>query len=322
MVLVPEHAVGQMKIAFFVPYHTHYDSTTVRRLPSGGTERATVFLAEALTRLGHEAIVLTSWGALDQAPIADADAVISPFAEIFGRAGPSTVRVWWPHQYTDRPFVHEQAKHARRHADEVVTLSAFHRDDLQRRLGIESTIIGHGVWLDEVVTDVEKVPGRLVFCSVPQRGLDMVTELFPCIRHEIPEATLAVCSSLRTWGADYDDRVYEPLYDRLRHMPGVSYLGALGQRELWTELARAEVFFYPATYRETYCMALDEALAHGCVPVVTEIGALPERWPATARPDRAAIAELRRWRRRRPILPTPPDWMVVAEKWTRLLEGG
>lgn len=307
-----------MRIQFLVPFVRPYDSRSVREHPCGGTERAAVFLGEALGRIGHEvrhactdeqvATVESDWP----------EAVISSFGHPFPRF-PKARKVWWPHQFTDRPFVWEQAPLVRRFADDVVTLSVAHQSELQRVLGLESVIIGHGVWHAELHPVVEKDPAKLIYCSVPQRGLDLVPALFRRIKEAEPAATLTVCSSLATWGRPEEDVHFEDLFAQLRDLDGVTLRGSLNQAALYAELATAGVFFYPCTYRETYCMALDEAMAHGCIPVVTNCGALPERFPPSPRLAHSAVEAIRTGRRRRPAVPVPPDWSAVAERWHHLL---
>ena len=309
-----------MKVLFIVPHVRPYDSASVRSQATGGTERAATFLGEALGKLGHDVRWITTFADAVEFDAAWPEVVITQHAEYFQKLPEDTRKIWWCHQATDRPFIWEGSRIARRLADDVVTLSQFHQRDFARALGIESTVIGYGIWHDEVQS-AEKDPARLVYCSVPYRGLELVAELFPLIRQEIPEASIAVCSSMATWGRGEEDTQYQALFDRLAQMPGVILRGAVAQPALWQELARASVFFYPCTYEETYCMAMDEAMAHGCVPVIPAIGALPERWPPTCRLVHQVVEEIRVARARSRRIAKPHDWMVVAEKWDSLLRG-
>lgn len=309
-----------MKILFIVPHARPYDSQSVRQNPTGGTERAATFLGEALTQIGHEVRTLSTFAALVDYDTTWAEVVVTQHAEQFVRFPAATRKIWWCHQATDRPFIVEGAAHARRHADDVVTLSHFHQRDFARNLGIESTVIGYGVWLREIVR-AEKHPAQLVYCSVPHRGLHLVPELFPLIRQAEPTATMHVCSSLATWGMGEQDIEFAQLFETLRRMEGVTLHGGLGQTGLWNVLARSSIFFYPCVYEETYCMAMDEALAHGCVPVIPAIGALPERWPPTARLVHQVVQEIRSGQSRLRTHSRPPDWTEIAEKWHSLLLG-
>lgn len=309
-----------MKLLFIVPHPAHsYDSAWVRDNPCGGTEKAATFLCEALQRLGEQTRLVTTWDEVQGLDLAWPDVVITQHAELFKRFAPKVGKVWWCHQATDRPFIRQGARLARRYADAVVTLSCFQQQNFQSELGMESVVIGYGIWKEELAAVTEKDPGRLIYSSVPQRGLADMPALFREIRAQEPSATLAVCSSNATWGSPEFDAPFEAVFEELRQLPGVEVLGALPQRALYAQLARASVFFYPSTYVETYCLAMAEAMAHGCTPVVTSIGALPERWVPAVAVVRRAVSAIRMAQKRRRSVTPPPDWMEVAERWLDLL---
>lgn len=309
-----------MKWLFIVPHPSHaYDSAWVRENPCGGTEKAAMFLCEALRLLGEEVRLCTTWPEAEGADLGWPDAVITQHAGLFARFPARAVKVWWCHQASDRPFIREGAKLARRHADLVAVLSSFQQQNFQFELGLESVVMGYGIWRQELAAPRQKDPARLIYSSVPQRGLEMIPALFAEIRAHEPAATIAICSSNQTWGVPEGDAPFQALFADLRAMPGVEVLGALAQRPLYEELARAAVFFYPSTYVETYCLAMGEAMAHGCTPVVTGIGALPERWPPAVALVRRACEAIRRARVRPRHISGPPDWLEVAERWIDLL---
>ncbi len=286
----------KMKILFIFPREKPYDSRSVRDFPCGGTEKATIFLGEALQKLGHDVTWVTTLGQMTQ-PIEPPDVVITQEAELLEKF-PEARKVWWTHHFSDQPVIQRSAAYGRIFADAVVTLSQCQHDDFKSNLRIASKIIGHGVWLDEVQrfgirqdertlrvrcgysdSFIVKDPYRLIYASTPFRGLERIPELFRAIKEREPRATIAICSSMGTYGRADQDKQYQPLFDELKGMDGVELLGALNQQKLYEQYARASIFFYPCAWRETYCLAMDEALAHGCIPIVSNIGALPERTP-------------------------------------------
>lgn len=309
-----------MRILFIVPHLKHYDGTTVRTGPSGGTEKAAVFLSEALRRLGQDVRLVTTWPAVDTLDEGWPEVVVTQHATLFERFGPDVFKIWWCHQASDRPFIREGAKYARRHAHQVVTLSGYHQQNFRSALAMESDVIGYGVWRDELAAPRPKVPGRMIFASVPQRGLEHVADLFREIRIREPSATIAICSSNATWGMPEADDPFRAIFAELESIPGVELLGSLPQAALYEQFAKASVFFYPCTYVETFCLAMSEAMAHGCVPVVTDLGALPDRWVPTRRLVGSAVAAIARTRQRPVHIPPQPDWIEIAEKWLALLE--
>ena len=46
-----------------------------------------------------------------------------------------------------------------------------------------------------------KIKNRLIFTSVPGRGLDNLLRIYPTIENAIPDVSLAITSDYRLWGA-------------------------------------------------------------------------------------------------------------------------
>lgn len=262
-------------VTFIFAREKAYNSQTVREAPSGGTERAVVFLGEALQQLGHTVQWVTTPEQL-RAYSGSPDVVITQIASLL-ESFPKSKKIWWTHHFADQPVIQANTAYARAYADAIVTLSQCHATDFKQNLRLNSTTIGHGIWPDEIVTGVEKDPYRLIYASTPFRGLEKIPKLFKQIKEKEPRATIAICSSMATYGEPEKDAQYQKIFDELSEIPGVELKGSLNQTQLYTEFARSSIFFYPCIWPETYCMALDEAIAHGCKPVVTPLGALRER---------------------------------------------
>lgn len=311
-----------MKILLVFPRENIYTSQSVRELPSGGTEKVVTFLSEALTKKGHTCLVATTLEEALASEVFEPDVLITQHASLFAKdCFKNAKKIWWLHHFSDQPIVKQGAMYGRVFADKVITLSKIHHDDIKAVYGLKSEIIGHGIWLDEVVTDVEKDPYRLIYASTPFRGLERIPALFKKIKEAEPRATIAICSSMGTYGLPEQDAEYSDLFRELEGMAGVELKGSLNQAELYSEMARASVFFYPCIWAETYCCVMDEAVAHGCIPVVTDLGALPERANATKTLggitleeicERNAIDDL--------SLVSPRDWMDVVEDWEQCLK--
>jgi glycosyltransferase involved in cell wall biosynthesis len=329
-----------MRILFLYPRDTAYNSKTVREQPSGGTEKAVIFLGEALKKLGHEVYWATNpqavaaWrGAGSEVDIRP-DVVIAQEAEYF-EDFPLSRKVWWVHHFSDQPVIMRGAAFARAFADKIVTLSRCQQHDFSSKLRLNTVAIGHGVWLDELCnapSAPSKDPYRLIYASAPFRGLERVPALFRQIRQHEPRATIAICSSMATYGDTeaHRDAEFKAVFDELATIEGVDLLGSLNQQALYREYARASIFFYPCTWPETYCLALDEAIAHGCVPVVSDIGALGERIGTGlifSNIDANFPFAVINWVSGYFPYPRhgdyPRDWMDVARQWEReVLHGG
>lgn len=178
-------------------------------------------------------------------------------------------KIWFStDQYTVGSFA-EFAKHM----DKIVTISPFHADYFEKTYGIKNTAtIDLPVRLQDYQQPVEKIKHRMIFCSVPDRGLGVLAKAYPAIKRAVPDASLAITSDYRLWG------VAEPRNEqhirRFLGMDGVRFLGAVPRRELVQEQLSAEVQAYPCTYPELFCYAIAECQVAGALPVTSTRGAI------------------------------------------------
>lgn len=309
-----------MRIVFVFPREQAYNSQSVRQKACGGTEKAVIYLGEALAELGHEIEWVTTLDQLEQ-PIAAPDAVITQEAELLQRF-PHTKKIWWLHHFADQPVIQRNSGYGRVFADKIVTLSQCQADEFRQALRLDSVTIGHGVWVDELYTPA-KDPYRLIYASTPFRGLERIPAIFSAIKAKEPRATIAIASSMGTYGLHEQDAKYKPLFDRLAAMDGVEMLGALNQEQLYSEYSKSSVFLYPCTWRETYCLALDEAVAHSCIPVTSGLAALAERFqylmPAPTSDEHFASRVLGVFSEPDAFRPSdkPMNWTDIALRWER-----
>lgn len=127
---------------------------------------------------------------------------------------------------------------------------------------------------------------RCLYTSSPDRGLDILLELWPQVRERVPSATLGHCYSLV-----YDEIAnavpaigeFRAHVAELAKQPGVEYLGHLTQPELAKTMQESLVWTAPSwatlqglPFFETSCIGAMEAQAAGCLVVASDWGALSE----------------------------------------------
>lgn len=151
----------------------------------------------------------------------------------------------------------------------VVAKSQWQADQLAATTGLDRRlfrVIGNGVPLEHYPAQAAPA-ARLVYTSQPRRGLDLLLELLPAIRAQVPEVTVDV------YGYDTLDEGLA----RAAAAQHVAHHGALNKQQLAGELARGGVLAYPNTLRETFCTAVAEAQAAGLPIVTSRCAALEER---------------------------------------------
>jgi len=191
----------------------------------------------------------------------------SPNRRSFGARG---LRVWWScDSHTTGNYV-EFSKLV----NKIVTISPHHSNFFKQHYGIMNTIdIDLPVRTWEYEQDIQKVPYRCIFTSVPDRGLGEMMMCWPHIIRQVPDASLVVTSDYRLWGCG------EARNDHYRTLfmdnPSARMLGAIKRPQLVEEEMRADLFVYPCTFDEQFCISCSEAQVARAYPITSNEGALP-----------------------------------------------
>lgn len=250
------------------------------RIGVGGAELALLTMAEAWAKAGHEVVLFNDPRRPNESPFEQRavdsfqegekrDALVifrSPNQKIM-RA--DCFRVWWScDQRTVGDF-----KNFSKLVQKIVTISPFHTEyfkavyDIQNAISIDIPV---RTWEYEQV--IEKIPNRIIFTSVPDRGLEFVHKTFPRIKAAISDASLVVTSDYRLWGAT------SPMNDKYVRdfmlMEGVQFLGGVTRKKLVEEQLKGQIHLYPGVYEELFCIAVAESQVAGVLPITTPVGAL------------------------------------------------
>lgn len=249
------------------------------RVGIGGAEAALMTLCEAWAKRGDEVTLynnpLHPNDVFTQLPIAafdpqaDRDILIifrSPNERCYGAKGK---KVWFStDQYTVGSF-----KDFSIMVDQIVTISPFHAEFFKNTYGIEgTTTIDLPVRTWEYDQFVERRPNQLIFCSVPNRGLDELAQAWDRIYQEVPDASLVITSDYRLWGNAYANN--ESFMFKFARKGDVRFLGAVKRSELVTYQLQSDIMAYPNNYDELFCISCAECQVAGAYPVTSDVGAL------------------------------------------------
>lgn len=161
------------------------------------------------------------------------------------------------------------------YVDKTICISDYHKKYFTDNYEVKAEniqVFDLGVQLSDYETDVKKVPGKVIFCSVPRRGLNELSKMWSNIKAQVPNASLYITSDYRLWGMD--EPLNEEFQETFRHLPDVHFLGKVSRKELVQHQLEAEVMAYPCIYDENFCIAAAECMAAGAIPVTYDIGAL------------------------------------------------
>lgn len=181
------------------------------------------------------------------------------------------LKVWWScDQFTRGDF-----KSFAPYMDKIVLISPYHQDYFKDTYGICDTIvIDLPVRVDDFGEGIEKISGKCIFTSVPDRGLHYLHAMWPIISRDNPDTTLIITSDYRLWGnSSPGNDVHK--HHWLKH-PGTKFFGALNRKAYIEELQTAELLLYPSKYdtAELFCISVSEAQYAGVYPITSDWGAL------------------------------------------------
>jgi glycosyltransferase involved in cell wall biosynthesis len=139
--------------------------------------------------------------------------------------------------------------------------------------GMEKVMMGSG----------SKVKNRFIYSSTANRGLIYLLMMWRGIKEKIADATLYIHCDIynNKWlnetCKDEMDTVREMMEVMIREKKwGIVYKGWVSKKELYQSWGEADVWFYPTTFLETYCLTALEAGISKTLAVTMPIGSLVE----------------------------------------------
>ena len=194
--------------------------------------------------------------------------------------------------------------------------------------------------------DIDKVRGRLIYASSPDRGLHHLLRIFPKIKKKVTEAHLRIFYAFwpqfeaNKYGMDITSEIYWKIR-RSMNQEGVEYVGPVGKRQLAEEELSSELLVYPEdTIRPTegFGITYADMLAARVAIVAPDVDAVGEVWgdyialmPPPPHNDKdwvdITVELLRDESLRRKYYEAGREkvfqdytWAAVGEKWVKLLE--
>lgn len=138
----------------------------------------------------------------------------------------------------------------------------------------------YGIDLDKfnAVTTIPKKKHSFIYSSFPNRGLLQLLQMWPSILAALPDATLHIYSDVNgKWVNEVAPdtmNAIRALYDK--RMSGVTVHGWVNKEELARAWAASDIWLYPCTFKETFCLTALEAAASGTLAIAPPLAALEE----------------------------------------------
>lgn len=280
----------------FVTSGLTFNGDSLKQGALGGSETALISMAAAFRARGHRVRVFCQCdapGEYDgvlyfdrstfeaQAEKVPTDVLIaSRWAEPLMCPSTAGIRVLWLHDIAPPrdEFVGKLYQ-----TDMLFGLSDYHIDDYCRQMpelrkmfwrtenGVDKGLIEGNV--------CEKVPGKLIYTSRPERGLRYLLQMMPAIVKAHPNARLHVATySLQNMQMGSDVAAIHAQCDEMIDRLGdrVVRLGSLTKASLYRHISSAELMLYPTDFPEISCITAMEAQACGTPIITSDAFALKE----------------------------------------------
>lgn len=251
----------------------------------GGTTAATILQAEILAARGWSVVVASAvdreieFGGVRYVPIAaavglscDLLALVNNWSDV-AEVVTTDRRLFLYHD--TRPGGGPETPRCVAWADRTLVFSQFSRQVLASGLTTELLarvrVVPLPIRLGDYTPQGLKLGNRLLYSSMPDRGLVHLARWFPRILACVPDAELHITGDFTLYGWPSGRAGYEQLFAGLA---GVHYHGRVSRSELVELQNSAKVLAFPCTFPEGFCIAAAEAMAAGAVPVTSDAFAL------------------------------------------------
>ena len=183
--------------------------------------------------------------------------------------------------------------------DKIITLSPFHKKwydetflSSRTDLSVESksslrkklTIIPNFITSDvsqishKVVKGWKPQTHRFIYSSCPTRGLIKVVSDFVELQKAYPHAELYIYSDFNN---DYvrskmpgDSVEVKQFIEKMMNTKGIFNVGRLPEEVFLEECKKANFWYYPTNFTETFCITAVQMMLNGIIPIYSNVGAL------------------------------------------------
>jgi glycosyltransferase involved in cell wall biosynthesis len=285
-----------MKFVFLAVDCTPFHSKSLEDRPLGGTVTGVIRLSEYLSSIGHEVIVITShenpspskpqylhFSQMSTIQSCDVFIAIREWKHLFNPPFFAKKRFFWTGDSYDFPStIGIGDQRFIQLVNGVFVVSRWQAEALCHASGFplyKTWILRNGVHLPFFKGEEQRRRKRLIYSSLPHRGIIYLPQIVRALQEKHPDIELHIFGSVDRNASDWNPNINTSSSQRISDLfKGINCTvhGSIPQKELAREMMKSTVLAYPCNFEETSCITAMEALAAGCVVVTTDIGALKE----------------------------------------------
>jgi len=190
------------------------------------------------------------------------------------------IRVYWLHDLPEDPetnHLRELNSRNRFHKLSFIGNWQYNRYQLVCGMPYEQSSVVIETPIDPINFEqksFEKI--RLVYTSTPQRGLALLVPVFEKLAEKYKNIHLDVFSSFKIYGWEDTDKQFEPLYERIRKHPQMTYHGFVPNDTVREHLKNSHILAYPSIWLECNSRSVVEAMSAGLLCVHPNYGGLSD----------------------------------------------
>lgn len=191
-------------------------------------------------------------------------------------------KIMWALDNVDQPM-HSNLEYFMDDIDLIVCISEWQKQQFihYKKIPQEKIVV-----ISSAVADMFKPPNKpksktCIFLSAPHKGIAPLPKIWRQVVKRHPTAQLKVFSSSslyenanKTYSQEKPEFV--EVINELKSLPNVLYSPCIEREELLPHIQDAAFFIHPNVWEEVFCASMVEAMACGCYPIVSDIGALRE----------------------------------------------
>lgn len=266
----------------------------------GGSEEAVIHMSRELAKLGWNVTVYNNCGHKElpvKYPIGEGEfctVLYKPFWEFNYRDKQDVVILWrWakpldaeinaPKIFMDLHDVMPQGEfnEARlKRVTKIFVKTKFHRSLFPNVPDNKIEVIPNGMDLSTIRGFAKKDPMLIINTSSPERSMGVMPYLFSEVKKRVPKAKMQWAYGWDLFKVVHasDPKKMQWMRDtqKLMDEAGIETLGRLTQADVGKLYGKATIFAYPTEFAEIDCISVKKAQAAGCIPIVTDFGALAE----------------------------------------------
>jgi hypothetical protein len=160
----------------------------------------------------------------------------------------------------------------------ILCLSEWHCDNFKSMFKtLEDLVIPFGYGIDTNLFKKynEKQKHKFIYSSFPHRGLLHLLQMWPRIKERYTDSTLHIHSDIDgNWVNSVRPEEMMKIKEILPKLDGIVYEGWTDKKKLAENWSTADVWFYPCTFLETFCLTALESAISKTLVVTSDLGAL------------------------------------------------